>query len=110
MYRNYPPPFERARYTDDNGKPVEIAGGGPSTDTSSWRICVSSHTDPEGWEYSTGFSRISGTREGGRASKRATDTVRRRKWTKSQEVGNLAALRFRIQILQPSAKIARNIN
>lgn len=40
-------------------------------------------TDKYGWIYSSNFDHLKNKREGGRASKRATDTVRQRKWIKN---------------------------
>jgi len=41
---------------------------------------VSDLTDNEGWMYSTSYDNVHRTREGGRACKRSTDRIRRRKF------------------------------
>ena len=54
---------------------------GDETDRQAFRICVDgSHTDGDGWLYANNFDRISQPREGGRASRRGHDFVRRRLW------------------------------
>ncbi|GMH33064.1 hypothetical protein BSKO_00898 [Bryopsis sp. KO-2023] len=76
----FPPHFDLPQFTDGSGAAVQFKEGEDPNSSNNWRCEVSLHTDSEGWLYSTGFSRIGVPREGGRASKRATDSVRRRKW------------------------------
>eukprot|EP00892_Ulva_mutabilis_P008900 jgi/Ulvmu1/6382/UM003_0010.1 len=47
-----------------------------------WVVEVSPATDPQGWVYASQFGRFDTAREGGRACRRGTDFVRRRKWLK----------------------------
>lgn len=84
----FPPPrFERSQFVDHDGRAVEFEDGDqPSLNRSQWKFTVSPHTDPEGWQYSTSFSNIDHPRDGGRASKRATDCVRCREWVEADNV------------------------
>jgi len=76
-----PTPFERGQWTDCSGKVVDVKSN--IQEDYSWTPVVTEQTDSEGWTYSTGFARIERPRDGGRACKRATDRVRRRKWIKT---------------------------
>ena len=61
---------------------------------------VSSGTDEEGWQYSTCFANVDKPREGGRASKRITDSVRKRKWAKAMQVMGLPGKTDGLAILE----------
>lgn len=45
-----------------------------------WRIVKGPATDAEGWQYARKFERLAHSREGGRACKRGSDSVRSRLW------------------------------
>eukprot|EP00210_Caulerpa_lentillifera_P007102 g6795.t1 len=95
--RNPPAPFERKEWTDINGMAILTPTDFPNNE---WmpqvtgelvvRVVelseVSDSTDNEGWHYSTSFDNIHRPREGGRACKRSTDRVRRRKFIHKKSV------------------------
>lgn len=88
-----PAPFERKQWTDLEGNPIDWPPGELPENNAKWTPFVTGKektalthkrrvewTDCEGWLYGTNFNNLSNPREGGRASKRATDRVRQRKW------------------------------
>ena len=56
-----------------------------------WRVVADGSTDPQGWTYGTDWPRLSQPREGGRASQRTTDMVRRRRLTRNRLLVDLGA-------------------
>ena len=56
-----------------------------------WRVVADGSTDPQGWTYGTDWPRLTQPREGGRASQRTTDMVRRRRLTRNRLLVDLSA-------------------
>lgn len=70
-------------WTDARGVGVAWTEGPPGRDGErGWRIARSPATDADGWVYGTSFDRLQYDRPGGRASKRASDSIRSRLWVR----------------------------
>ncbi|KAK3261713.1 hypothetical protein CYMTET_29390 [Cymbomonas tetramitiformis] len=80
----FPPgAVEWPAWTTGNGHPFPAASeliASSVTNNDVWEVETGPTKDPEGWEYATRFKLFDHSREGGRASKRGTDMVRRRIW------------------------------
>ncbi|KAK9827419.1 hypothetical protein WJX74_000870 [Apatococcus lobatus] len=68
--------LESSSWSTIEGEPIPE----PLTEGSDWEIEVLPSTDPEGWRYGSVFRHLDNNREGGRASCRTSDFVRRRTW------------------------------
>jgi hypothetical protein len=75
---------ERPNWSDADGQPLALSypPDAEREGENGWYIVRSPATDPYGWQYGTGFDKLNERRAGGRASKRAGDMVRTRKWVR----------------------------
>lgn len=64
------PPSPQPSTSSDAVKPTE------------WVVEVTTATDGQGWQYGTSFAALAEPRDGGRATRRPSDFVRRRRWLK----------------------------
>ena len=78
-----PPPAAAAAAAAARGpfSPSSIPPSSPSS-SSQWRLVVDDASDPDGWRYASVFKHLEYERQGGRASQRLGDLVRRRRWVR----------------------------
>ncbi|KAK9824447.1 hypothetical protein WJX72_010311 [[Myrmecia] bisecta] len=81
--------LERSAWTDLEGRPVDLAAP-PQEGSELWEPVVLQSTDAEGWQYASFFKHFESPREGGRASQRAGDFVRRRQWRRTDTTSGSA--------------------
>ncbi|KAA6423739.1 MAG: hypothetical protein FRX49_06310, partial [Trebouxia sp. A1-2] len=85
--------LERAHWSDAQGNPVQFdKARSPRHCPESWEPVVTISTDPDGYQYASVFKHFDYAREGGRASQRATDFVRRRLWRKKAGPSHASAI------------------
>ena len=56
-----------------------------------WRLVVDEASDPDGWRYASVFKHLEYERQGGRASQRLGDLVRRRRWVRASSSSSSSA-------------------
>jgi hypothetical protein len=75
-------------WTDAKGVAAAWPDGPPTADGDrGWCVARSPATDGDGWMYGTSFERLQYDRPGGRASKRAGDSIRSRLWLRGGGTG-----------------------
>ncbi|KAL0036871.1 hypothetical protein WJX77_003190 [Trebouxia sp. C0004] len=85
--------LERAHWSDAQGNPVQFERTqSPRHCPESWEPVVTISTDPDGYQYASVFKHFDYAREGGRASQRAADFVRRRLWRKKAGPSDTSAI------------------
>ncbi len=82
-------PSSMPGWSDALGNPIDWDSPPKHDGDDGWYVVTSHATDADGWMYGTNFERLQYDRPGGRASKRAGDSIRSRLWRRapSQQVG-----------------------
>lgn len=75
--------FQEYPWTDLQGNPVTLQIPPCHDMDNHWVVEDGADTDEDGWTYGTTFENLAFPRDGGRATKRSTDWVRRRVWRRS---------------------------